>query len=1091
MGGVSKLARIVGELGVEITADSTGLAEEIRSKVEAAVREAATEQLTLSVDTASLARKLQDAIRAAKTAVGNLKIGVELTDDGFIPAVEAEVAKAQALAGDVKFGVELGVAGVDQAQLAEAVSKSLALAQAEVPALTVKIVLDDDGLAESVQLAVKKVQAEVSKVKIGLDINSAALVAKVKAAAEAASESSTIKPKVDPKTAEADFELFANDIKGKLSGLQSGFNGFASGFFTSVFQAAKWSTIIVGGAQAAQSVITLSGALGVLPGAIFSAVGAIAALKIGTEGVGQAIKDIGTDKFAADMAKLAPAARDTVQAVAGLKPAFEDLKLSVQQSLFDGLGQKLRDLAAADLPAVKQGLSGFADSLNQTAKGVVDFLSGASVRSDLPELFNSAQASVSNLGQALPAVLDILRNLTVVGSEAFAGVTGGAAAAAQRVADFVARSRESGALADFINAGIAAFRQLGTIIVNVITIISDLAGALGGGGILGLLAQLTGSLKDFLNSAQGSAALAGLGQAMQQIAASAGQVFLALLQNLGQVLAEHAPDIAAFAKAIGDDLVSAINALTPLLSGLLSAIGANPGLFADLAIGAVALSGALNILVPVVTGVVALIGAIGLVPAAIVAAVIAAVVLVIINFDKIKAAVSVALDAIGQFFVFLGTTISGAFSAVVTFIEGIWNGVVGFFVGVGTAIGTAVSTAVSAVGQFFADGFNAVVGFISNAITSILNFFVALPGQVAAFIAGIPEAFVVMTDQLAFAVGFGIGQVLRFFVDLPGNVISAVNSLIDMIVTWANNIGIQAILTINAWVNNLIAFFVALPGQVITAVSSLIDSIRVWAINVGVNALLFFNQGINDLIAFVTQLPGKVINSIVTLEVQIGLWALGVWQNAKSAFVNGVNTVVSFVSGLPGQVIGAIGNLTSRLFQVGVDALTGLLHGLQSIAQNILNWVGGLVANILHGLTSGFDSHSPSRETYTIGQFAGQGLANGIRDSMQLVGAAASDLAQAGLDGLNPILNPTVNTGAIATSISAAANQLSTNPTGGVNYTVQQTNVMQQGTDVNQFADAVLRGGAAALASGASLLGVSQLGTQAGVNPNFLAVSGV
>jgi hypothetical protein len=50
---------------------------------------------------------------------------------------------------------------------------------------------------------------------------------------------------------------------------------------------------------------------------------------------------------------------------------------------------------------------------------------------------------------------------------------------------------------------------------------------------------------------------------------------------------------------------------------------------------------------------------------------------------------------------------------------------------------------------------------------------------------------------------------------------------------------------------------------------------------------------------------------------------------------------------------------------------------------------------------------------------------------------------------------------------------------------------MQQGTDVNQFADAVLKNGAAALASGTSLFGVSQLGVQAGVDPNFLAVTGV
>jgi hypothetical protein len=88
-------------------------------------------------------------------------------------------------------------------------------------------------------------------------------------------------------------------------------------------------------------------------------------------------------------------------------------------------------------------------------------------------------------------------------------------------------------------------------------------------------------------------------------------------------------------------------------------------------------------------------------------------------------------------------------------------------------------------------------------------------------------------------------------------------------------------------------------------------------------------------------------------------------------------------------------------------------------------------------------------------------------------------------------LNPTVNTSAIATGISSAANSLTTNPANGVNYTVQQTNIMQQGSDINQFADTVLKNGAAAIANGASLLGVSQLGVQIGVNPNFVPVGGV
>lgn len=997
------MARIVGELGVEITADATGLAAQIRTEVEKAVAEASTKQIALSINSEQLAREIREGIAAAQATVGKLKVGVELD------------------------------------------KTSAALLKAEVKAVT-----------------------------------------------DAIGETSPIKPKVDPKTAKADFEKFANDLKSGLSDLQGSVNSFTASLFTGAFQVSKWTGIIVGAAQAAVSVIQLSGALGVIPGAVFAAAGAIAALKIGTQGFGQAVKDIGTDKFAGDVAKLAPSAREAASAIAAIKPQLTQLQLDVQQQLFEGLGGSIRTLAGQLLPILNTGLAGFATTLNGVAQQFVVFFSAASVKADLAATFESARTSVGNLGAALPAVLSILRDITVVGSQAFAGLTSGAGAAAQRVADFVAQARESGALANFIQDGIAAFHELFQIIGNVLSIVNTLLGAIGGGGILGLLLQLTTTLRNFLNSAEGTAALQALGTAMQQIAASAGQVFLALLQAVGKLLAEHAPDIAAFAKALGDNLVSAIQTLTPLLSGLLDAIGAHPELFANIAIGAVALAGALQILVPIVTVVAALIaaGTVGLV-AAIVAAVVAGVVLVIVNFDKIKAAIGAALDAIGGFFSDIGSAIANAFGSAVAFVEGIWNGVVSFFAGIFSAIGSVVSGVVSAIGQFFSDGFNAIVGFISGFISSVVGFFVALPGQIVAFIASIPAQAQAFIEQLAFGFGFVVGEILRFFVDLPHNVVAAVVGLIDDFTAFTVEAGNALINGFLAGVNAVITFLTTFPGMAIDAILGLQDQIIQWALGVWNSALEFFTNGVNAIVSFVSGLPNQVIGAVVNLYNFIRVWADTTWQNAKASFVNGVNNVVDFVTGLPGQVINAIGNLGSRLYQVGIDALNGLLNGLKSIASNILHWVSGLVGDILHGFTSGFDSHSPSRETYAIGQDVAAGLANALRDSRQLVAAAAGDLAQAGLDGLDPILNPTVNTSAIATGINAATSQLTTNGQAGVNYTVQQTNVMQQGTDVNQFADAVLKNGAAALASGSSLFGVTQLGVQAGVNPNFLAVSGV
>ncbi|MBM0238691.1 hypothetical protein JNW88_18860 [Micromonospora sp. ATA32] len=67
---------------------------------------------------------------------------------------------------------------------------------------------------------------------------------------------------------------------------------------------------------------------------------------------------------AGQMTKLAGSARDFVNVIKGLKPAFEDLRLDVQQRLFAGIGGEVKKLATAWLPQLHTSLGGMADTFN-------------------------------------------------------------------------------------------------------------------------------------------------------------------------------------------------------------------------------------------------------------------------------------------------------------------------------------------------------------------------------------------------------------------------------------------------------------------------------------------------------------------------------------------------------------------------------------------------------------------------------------------------------------------------------------------------------------------------------------------------------
>ncbi|MFI7547202.1 hypothetical protein [Actinoplanes sp. NPDC049599] len=65
-----------------------------------------------------------------------------------------------------------------------------------------------------------------------------------------------------------------------------------------------------------------------------------------------------------EITKLAPSAMAAVAAIKSLKPAFDDLRLDVQERLFAGVGGKIKELASAWLPTLHTRLGGLADTLN-------------------------------------------------------------------------------------------------------------------------------------------------------------------------------------------------------------------------------------------------------------------------------------------------------------------------------------------------------------------------------------------------------------------------------------------------------------------------------------------------------------------------------------------------------------------------------------------------------------------------------------------------------------------------------------------------------------------------------------------------------
>ncbi|WP_431881579.1 hypothetical protein [Micromonospora chalcea] len=108
---------------------------------------------------------------------------------------------------------------------------------------------------------------------------------------------------------------------------------------------------------------------------------------------------------AQEFIKLAPAAQDFVNKIKSLKPAFEDLRLSVQQRLFAGLGDTVKRLATVWFPQLKKTLGSYADTFNGLAKRAANSLSQKSFIDNISAGAESARKALSRIGDAVSGPL--------------------------------------------------------------------------------------------------------------------------------------------------------------------------------------------------------------------------------------------------------------------------------------------------------------------------------------------------------------------------------------------------------------------------------------------------------------------------------------------------------------------------------------------------------------------------------------------------------------------------------------------------------------------------------------------------------------
>lgn len=308
---------------------------------------------------------------------------------------------------------------------------------------------------------------------------------------------------------------------------------------------------------------------------------ATTAVKIGMSGVQDAVAlafdPSKAEEFAKALKKLSPNARAFVLELKGMSGQFAKLKRDVQDKLFEGLDKSLQGLAKHALPDVKRGLVDAAGAVNEMARGVGKAGTDLGKSGTLGKGIDSANKGLYNLSRVPGQIVTALGQMAAAAGPSFERLTKKAGEAFDRVSKRLGKSFESGGMQRAIERAIDLFGDLWDVAKNVGRIVDSIFGAAApeGGGLIGMLKDITGELAKAFESPKVQRGLESLFSLMGKIGETAGPLFAQALEILAPILEELGPPLEDFVEKLGEGLKPILDQLveTGLLEKLAEAVG--------------------------------------------------------------------------------------------------------------------------------------------------------------------------------------------------------------------------------------------------------------------------------------------------------------------------------------------------------------------------------------------------------------------------------------------------------------------------------------------------------------------------------------
>jgi phage-related protein len=800
----------------------------------------------------------------------------------------------------------------------------------------------------------------------------------------------------------------------------------------------------------AGSLQQLAGAAVAVPAALSLAGASLTGLIVATQGFGDAIKGAFSNdaaKFQKALENLSPLAQKLAIELHGVVPELKGVKNAAQDALSGELLGQIKKTADALAGPLSAGLAKVAKQWGATGAQALEFVRQASTINVLNAVFASAAAQLENLTPAILSIGQGLRDITTVGLPAITSLSNAAGLAGVRFGNWLTAFSKSGQAAAALQAAGEILSQLGRVALNVVVVLGDVfkiaANSQSGGLLVGLDSALQ-TLRAFVQSKEGIAALTNVFNALGAIASGLTPVFVTLVKIIGESLGPQLlPAITSAVGALGSIVQGLAPAVAALAPGLGVAFAAMAQGFAAIgpmlpAIGK-AFGDILTAIAPLLPIIVPLIVPLGLLALAlskfsalaeILGALGPALVPVLLTlltplsqiaevFGELFKALQPVIDALSGVLKPVIATISAVVSVLAVALGQVLGALAGPVADLIGALGAALTPILNLLApvlKVVIDALLPLLPVITSLVPPIVQIVVALTPLIALLAQLVSVAVTLVAPLikvaailLAFLVSDAIAPLLMLIAQALTLILSPLNLLIGPLqkftdalqnVNWASvgqAIGHAFVVAWNAvlkFFEGIGKWFSELPGRIGAFLSSLPGLLVGLIKQMASNALEALGIGIGLLLFAITQLPGLIVARLLALPGQLAAFWDQLWADGKARFDSFVTTLVTGIENLGPALLNVLS---------GVGAsIGGWFVSLWEMAKT--NFAAGVDAIV------SFVMSIPGRIAALPGQLLAAGerligaLFQGIKNAAGGVGDIASSIVQKLKDLLNSVI---------------------------------------------------------------------------------------